>query len=560
MKKNSEQNNRFRLIKAYRTTLRILISFGWIQLVGRFLGEEWQARKMDLAQIRNARRLKETILELKGLFIKVGQLISIMSNFLPEEFRGELEGLQDKIPSRPYEEIAARIRAELGDSPEVLFTSFNEIPIASASLAQVHEAYLPDGRRVAVKVQYPDINKIAKQDLKTIQRILALIGFIFRIKGLNTNFQQIKETVLEELDFRKEAEHIETIAANFQSDPDIKLPGVVHELSTRRILTTEFMDGIKVTNLNYLEENSIDREALANRIVTAYCRMIFIDGTYHADPHPGNLLVQADGTVIFIDFGAVARLSPAMKEGIPRFLEGVLKRDRDQITDALRMMGFIAYSDTGYEIETLIDYIYQRFLQELSFDSWNLKDIQMDLETKIEMMGDFRRLNISLRDLMTEIQIPKDWVLLERTIILLLGLCTHLQPDMNPMKTIKPYLEDFVLGQNQNWKNFVASVIKDMAVSTFKIPVEMNRLLSETNRGKLEVRVKEVAGSAELLYALGHQIIYGLFCLATGGIAYISYLREERYLINWFGGASAFFMICLFGSMLRVRHRRRQKR
>jgi predicted unusual protein kinase regulating ubiquinone biosynthesis (AarF/ABC1/UbiB family) len=244
---------------------------------------------------------------------------SIMSNFLPEEFRGELEGLQDKIPSRPYEEIAARIRAELGDLPEVLFTSFNETPIASASLAQVHEAYLPDGCRVAVKVQYPDINKIAQQDLKTIQRILVLVGVVFRIKGLSTNFQRIKETVLEELDFRKEAEHIETIAANFQSDPDIKLPGVIHKLSTRRILTTEFMDGIKVTNLNYLAENSIDREALANRIVTAYCRMIFIDGTYHADPHPGNLLVQADGTVVFIDFGAVARLSPAMKEGIPDF-------------------------------------------------------------------------------------------------------------------------------------------------------------------------------------------------------------------------------------------------
>ena len=558
--KNSGPNNRFRLIKAYRTSLRILTSFGWIQLVGRFLGEEWQARKMDRAQIRNARRLKETILELKGLFIKVGQLISIMSNFLPEEFRGELEGLQDKIPSRPYEEIAARIRAELGDSPEVLFISFNETPIASASLAQVHEAYLPDGRRVAVKVQYPDINKIARQDLKTIQRILVLVGFIFRVKGLTTNFQQIKETVLEELDFRKEAEHIETIAANFRSDPDIKLPGVIHQLSTRRILTTEFMDGIKVTNLTYLEENSIDRETLANRIVTAYCRMIFIDGIYHADPHPGNLLVQADGTVVFIDFGAVARLSPAMKEGIPIFLEGVLKRDKTQITDALRMMGFIAYSDTGYEIETLIDYIYQRFLQELSFDSWNLKDIQMDLETKIEMMGDFRRLDISLRDLMTEIQIPKDWVLLERTIILLLGLCTHLQPDMNPMKTIKPYLEDFVLGQDQDWKTFVASVIKEMAVSIFKIPVEMNRLLSETNRGKLEVRVKEVAGGAELLYALGHQIIYALFCLATGGIAYFSYLREDRYLTNWFGGASAFFVICLCGSMLRMRRRRRPKR
>ena len=548
------------MIKAYRTTLRILISFGWIQLVGRLLGEEWQTQRMEQAQRRNARRLKETILELKGLFIKVGQLISIMSNFLPEEFRGELEGLQDKIPSRPYEEIATRIRSELGDSPQVLFKSFNKMPIASASLAQVHEAYLQDGRRVAVKVQYMNINKIARQDLKTIQRILKFVGFIFRIRGINANFLQVKEMILEELDFRKEAEHIETIASNFQNDADTKFPGVLHQLSTQRILTTEYMDGIKVTNLTYLKENNIDREILANRIVTAYCQMIFIDGIYHADPHPGNLLVQTDGSVVFVDFGAVARLSPAMKEGIPQFLEGVLKRDKTQITDALRLMGFIAYGDTGYEIETLIEYIYGRFLQELSFDSWNLKDIQMDLETKIEVMGDFRKLNISLRDLMAEVQIPKDWVLLERTIILLMGLCTHLQPEMNPMKTIKPYLEEFVLGQDRDWKNFVGSIIKDMAVSIFKIPVEMNRLLSKTNQGKLEFRVKEVAGSAELLYALGHQILYGLFCMVTGGMAYFSYLRGEIYLVNWFGAASAFFVICFLGSMLRVRQRLRKKR
>ncbi|MCP4402013.1 MAG: AarF/ABC1/UbiB kinase family protein, partial [bacterium] len=331
MKKTSIQKRRFRLIKAYRTTLRILLSFGWIHLVGRFLGTEWQTQKMNSAYLRNARRLKETILELQGIFIKAGQLISIMSNFLPEAFRGELEGLQDKIPPRPYEEIATRIRTELGDSPEVLFTSFNTTPLASASLAQVHEAYLSDGHRVAVKVQYMDIDTMARQDLKTIHRIIRIVECILRIKGIHTNFLQIQEMILNELDFRKEAEHIETIAANFTNDPDIKFPGVVHERSTQRILTTVFMEGMKATNLTYLEENNIDRETLANRIITAYCQMIFTDGIYHADPHPGNLLVQTDGSVVFIDFGAVVRVSPVMKEGTPQLLEGVLKRDKPQI-------------------------------------------------------------------------------------------------------------------------------------------------------------------------------------------------------------------------------------
>ncbi|MCK5543062.1 MAG: AarF/ABC1/UbiB kinase family protein [Desulfobacterales bacterium] len=345
----SKHNSRFRLLKAYRTTLRIFISFGWIQLMGHFLGTQWKTEKMDSANIRNAQRLKETILELKGLFIKVGQLISIMSNFLPENFRHELEGMQDKIPPRPYKEISARIQAELGDSPETLFKSFNKKPIASASLAQVHEAYLSDGSRVAVKVQYLDIDKMARQDLKTIQRILRMVEFIFKIKGIKTNFQQVEEMILDELDFLKEAEHIETISAHFKNSPHIKFPGVFPEYSTQRVLTTEFMEGTKVTNLAYLEENDINRETLANSIITAYCQMIFIDGVYHADPHPGNLLVQPNGNVVFLDFGAVAKLSSAMKEGIPQFLEGIIKRDKVKITDALRLMGITGADTTSFD-------------------------------------------------------------------------------------------------------------------------------------------------------------------------------------------------------------------
>jgi len=166
-----------------------------------------------------------------------------MSNFLPEEFRNELEGLQDKIPPKPYEEIAARIHRELGDSPELIFRSFIKEPIASASLAQVHEAYLQDGKRVAVKVQYMDIEKMAKLDLRTLRRLLKITEFFFRVKGISTNFKQIKEMILDELDFRKEAEYIESISANFKNDANIKFPEVVHQLSTHRVLTTEFMEG-----------------------------------------------------------------------------------------------------------------------------------------------------------------------------------------------------------------------------------------------------------------------------------------------------------------------------
>lgn len=558
MKKNNKP--RFRLLKAHSTTLRILLSFGWIYLASQLLGKNWRKQKMESAYLRNARRLKKMILELRGLYIKVGQLISIMSNFLPQEFRNELEGLQDKIPPRPYNEIAARIKHELGASPEKIFKSFNKEPIASASLAQVHEAQLKNGQKVAVKVQYMDIEKMAKLDLRALQRIMKMVEFVFKIKGITTNFQQIKEMILDELDFRKEAEHIENISANFAPKKRIKFPKVHHEFSSQRVLTTSFMEGIKASDLDYLTENNIDRDKLAKRIIKAYCQMIFVDGVYHADPHPGNLLVQKDGSVVFIDFGAVACLSPSMKDGIPQFLEGVLKRDRKQITESLQLMGFIAYTDNGYDTERLIDYVYGTFFQEMSFDSWSLNDIQSSLQSPMEVLGDIRKMNISLRDIMSMVQVPKDWVLLERTVMLLMGLCTHLQPELNPMHTIKPYLEEFVLGKDKNWKKFIGNAIKEYILSLLKLPEKLNEVLAKAEKGELQVRVKDITESTDIIYSLGHQVLYGLFCMVAGGFAYMARYNGEIVLMKWLSGISLFFALSLIINMLKIKKRKSKRR
>ncbi len=551
---------RFRLLKAHSTTLQILLSFGWIFLASQLLGKKWQQRKMDSAYLRNAKRLKKMILELRGLYIKVGQLISIMSNFLPQEFRNELEGLQDKITPRPYNEIAARIKHELGASPEKIFKTFNKEPIASASLAQVHEAWLENGQKVAVKVQYMDIEKMAKLDLRALGRIMKMVEFVFKIKGISTNFKQIKEMILDELDFKKEAKHIECIASSFENDRFIKFPKVCHDFSSQRVLTTSFMEGIKASDLTYLDANKINRDELAHRIITAYCQMIFIDGVYHADPHPGNLLVQKDGSVVFIDFGEVACLSPSMKEGIPKFLEGVLKRDRKQIAESLQLMGFIAYTENGYDTERLIDYVYGTFFQEMSFDSWSLNDIQSSLQNPMDVLGDFRKMNISLRDIMNMMQVPKDWTLLERTVMLLMGLCTHLQPELNPMHTIKPYLEEFVLGKNNSWQKFIGSAIKEYLLSVVKLPEKLNEVITKADKGELNIRVKDIPESVDILYSLGHQVLYGLFCMVTGGFAYMAHYNGEIVLMKWLVGTSMFFATSLIISMLKVKRRRQKRR
>jgi ubiquinone biosynthesis protein len=552
---------RFRLLRAYTVTFRVLASYLWLRLWRPLLGPDLYARRLVDCHRNNARRVERTILELDGLFIKVGQLISILTNFLPEEFRRELEGLQDQIPARPLEQIVARIQMEFGKSPSSLFAQFNPIPIASASLAQVHDARLHDGRRVAVKVQHANIDEIAALDLRAIRRILGIVQWVTRVRGLESYHAEIREMILQELDFTQEASHIQRIALHFTGDPLVGFPTVVPEYSTRRVLSTEFVDGIKVTDVAALEAQGIARGPLAERILTAYCQMIFVDGMYHADPHPGNILVRADGSVVFVDFGAVGVLSREMKEGIPQFLEGVIRRDAPKITTALRRMGFVARDrerGAGDVAERVIEYFQHRFLEQLTAESWTLGDVQLDVRTKLEAIADLRKLDVSMRELTATFQVPKDWVLLERTLLLLLGLCTHLDPSINPMRTIQPYLEEFVLGRDRDWVTLMRSAAKDVVATALTVPAELQRFLARANHGELDVRVEGLRESANLVYAAAHQIVFTLMALGTGTIGYLSRVRGDTTVALIALTASAFFVVCLAVSLLAARRWKRR--
>jgi ubiquinone biosynthesis protein len=551
---------RFRLVKAYRVTFRVLASYLALRLLRPFLSQEAYRQRLIERHRLNARRVERAILELDGLFIKVGQLISILANFLPEEFRRELEGLQDAIPARPVDEIVERIVREFGRGPESLFAFWNPTPMASASLAQVHEARLHDGRRVAVKVQHADIDEIAQLDLTAIRRILGISQFFTKLRGLESYHSEISAMIREELDFRKEAEHIATIGSHFVNDPMVGFPVVVPELSTEKVLTTELVEATKVTDLLELERRGIDRPALAQRILTAYCQMIFVDGVYHADPHPGNILVRDDGSIVFVDFGAVGELSRDMKEGIPQFLEGVIKRDASRIGAALRRMGFVArVTDEGHAAheedvaERVIAYFQRRFLEQVSLESFSLKDVQVDVRAKAEMLADLRKLDVSFRELTQTFQVPKDWVLLERTVLLLLGLCTTLDPAMAPMRTIQPYLEEFVLGREQDWVSLVRAAVKDMALSVLTLPEGVNRLVGRANRGELEVRVQGLRESADLVYAAAQQLVFGVLAAGAAVIAYLARVRGDKLMATSAALVAALFLLGVLRSMWKAR-------
>jgi len=518
---------RTRLLVAYFVTTQVALSYLLLAVARRFRRPQAIERMTAEKHRKNARRIEAAILRLRGLFIKVGQLISIMANFLPDAFREELERLQDQVPPRPYRDIEARLREEFGGrSPTELFAEFSPEPVASASIGQVHRARLRSGEQVAVKVQYSDIEDMVRIDLHALRRIFNVLRWFMPDYGFDTIYGEIREMVLAELDFRREANAIEKIAANFaaRDKQNVRFPRVIAEFSTGRVLTTGWMEGTKIGQVDKIDSLKIDRRATARACVEAYCEQIFIDGMYHADPHPGNLLVSpptapgAPPTIVFLDFGAVATVSEGMRRGMVSFLQGAMTRDTIRIVSAMKEMGFISRRADPEVFDRIVQYFHDKLRGQVSLQGFSLKDIKFEGDKTLTSLLDLRELNVSLADLKDAFHIPKEWILLERTLLLLLGVCTTLDPEMNPAAVIEPYLERFLLGEKKQWSEVVVDASREMGLAALSLPGELQRLVSRAMRGELEFKVKNLEDNTRLLYYSGQQMLWGMLTAAAVGL------------------------------------------
>lgn len=539
-----------RLWRAYSVTCLVVASYTWLRFRQWLAGRDAHAELEVAVHRRNARRIKQAIVELQGLFIKVGQLISIMANFLPEAFRVELEELQDKVPPRPFSEIEARLREAFGGrGPAEVFAHFEREAIASASIGQVHVARLHTGEQVAVKVQYPDIELIVRTDLRALSRIFQVLRWMLPNWGFETIYREIREMVLAELDYAREAEAMRRIADNFAGRDDVRVPRVLAEYSTARVLTTEWMPGFKVADPQALEAAGLDRRQVARLFVDAYCRQIFVDGFYHADPHPGNLLVQRlpDGrpVIVFLDFGATASLSQQMRRGILSFLQGAATRDTGRLVAAMKDMGFISRRADPAVFDRVIEYFHDRLRAEVLVEGFSLKDIKFNPEEKLESLLDLRQMNVSLADLRDAFHVPKEWVLLERALLLLLGVCTTLDPEMNPTAVIKPYVERFLVGEKSDLSEAALQSTREAALSALALPGELRRFLTDAQMGKLHVQLGNLHDSARLLHNAAQQLLWGGLGASAVIVAVLFDGRGQLEQRTWALRASALFGLLL---------------
>jgi predicted unusual protein kinase regulating ubiquinone biosynthesis (AarF/ABC1/UbiB family) len=266
----------------------------------------------------SARTLSNAALDLGGLLLKAGQYLSTRSDVLPPGYVEALTRLQDRVPPHPYRVVRQVIKSELGAEPDAIFARFWRRPVASASLAQVHRAQLRDGRDVAVKVQRPEIGAAVQADLRNLRVAVEAIERFEGELGLRLMLDELEESVPRELDFEREAESARAIARNFEGDASVRIPKVVSELSTQRVLVTDYIAGIKVTDTRRLHRDGVDPERVLQTLLDAYARQILVHGLFHADPHPGNLLVvpgeNGSFELAFVDFGLVQDVPASFRQ------------------------------------------------------------------------------------------------------------------------------------------------------------------------------------------------------------------------------------------------------
>jgi ubiquinone biosynthesis protein len=427
-----------------------LVHFGLERLFVR-KGEprpRWLKVRRGRVDVRNAQRLLRGMLRLRGVFIKLGQVLSILGGFLPRAFTRELESLQDHVPPHPFHHVELTFLAAFHKRPDQCFASFEREPIAAASLGQVHAAVLKSGQKVAVKVLYPRIRDVIRVDMRALKIAILVLRRWMPQRNLETVHRSLVDLLQRETDYLHEAACMERMAKNFAGEPDILFPSVVDEWTTKDILTMSFMEGVKITRLDELDRLEIDRTQLATRLVQSFYKQLFVDRFFHADPHPGNFLVQkGEGgkpRIVVLDFGAISEVSDALVDGALQVLQGIMSADGAMALRGFRGMGFVAEGANEELLEQTVMTYFRKLLKIKDHSAGAF--IRADRRSLEDLANpDVER--DELRELMHSIAYPEGWFYVERATVIAFWLVGQIDPELDTMNVGVPYVLPLVLAR-----------------------------------------------------------------------------------------------------------------
>lgn len=395
----------------------------------------------DVLEKTYAERIRIFIEEMGTTFIKLGQIASTRADLLPKDLIKELEKLQSHVVPFPAKDARRLIEESLEASIDDIFLIFDDTPVGSASIGQVHRAMLHTGEDVAVKVQRPNIEKTVRTDLEILRHLAVLAESNLewaRQYQVTDMIEEFSDALINELDYTIEARNVERIGKTHKEDDDIKIPEIYWDYSTKNVMVMDYIKGTSINNLVKIDEMNLDRSKIAEKLANAIFKQVFEEGYFHGDPHPGNVSVLDDGTLVFLDFGMVGRLTSELKNNFGSLLISLMRKDSSGVVKAIVKMGVVpgdvSMSDLNREAEIMQDKYYDIPLSQLNFsDAVN------------DLFGIANKYKIKL---------PQDFTILAKTLLTLESVVSQLDPDFSIMNVAEPFGKT-LLFERYNPKNLV---------------------------------------------------------------------------------------------------------
>ncbi len=422
-----------RAFRALRLFWTIIASYALVWVFSRWSSAEARTRRFERAHRKNAERLATGFVELRGVFIKTGQVLSVTGTFLPIAYGEALAKLQDKVPARPFAEIAGRLEEAFGPDALSRFGSFEQQPVAAASLAQVHRATARDGRALAVKVLYPDIERLVRIDLGVLRSLLPVVRLLLPVSRVERVLDQLAAMLSRETDYAHERQNIERLRVIFAGRNDVVVPEVDAELTRAGVLSMSFETGVKISDREALSGIGVEPEAVAKLLVSCYFTMLFQHRVFHADPHPGNFLVRPGPQLVILDYGAVEEVTEQLQQGMKRVVMGVMTKNDDEVLGGLERMGFVA---EGGDRE-LLKRVGREYLGVLG--SVKIEDFSKLDRGQMEKLSGYDQVRGNIRQVMKSVEYPEGYFYVERTLALLFGLVGQLAPKVGLPGLVMPY-------------------------------------------------------------------------------------------------------------------------
>lgn len=472
-------------------------------------------------------RFRQTLFELEGLLIKIGQILSIRADLLPHAFIHQIQDLTDKVPASEWKEIQQILEEEWGRPLEENFLSIEKVAVASASIGEVYKGVLKDGTEVAIKVQRPNIQEVVEIDFRALGIITWIAHYLIPMpKGFinfKILFKDLKQVIERELDFAKEKDTLLFFKNRFKDMDVVKIPDVFEDLSTPKVLVMEWVDGIRLTDEKGLDQLEVSRHELVDRLIQLFLPQWLEPGTFHADPHPGNVLVTKEGQLLLLDFGMTGDISKKDASNFQGLIESILSKNYAKAVECLTHLGFLLPEADSRTIERLL-------AELMSIRPTDLKNMDI-IAMKLEMNDMIHALPI---------QVPTKFIFLGRSFITIEGIIRRLVPDEELLEISKPVFFDWLKKQGNNKWSFIWYWMQSQPV--FKVIHSATEFLKLPE--KLE-SIKETEQKRQFQFTIYENYkkqLFQLLLLGLGGGAVGTYI-DHALIFQFSMGLSVFSSI-----------------